>query len=217
MLVMADATNNDKMLGARDRLTSAASELFSAQGYDRTSVDEIVRAAGLTKGSFYHYFASKEECLRGLHRSFIESELARLEQAVEGSVDPADAITRMLRAFLRGVEEHHALFRIFDQEWRAIESDGSAAIRSKRDRIAEIVTEQIQAGINGGYFPSAGDAAVVALGLIGMCGWAHRWYDPGGSLSSEQIADVWALSLLAGWESPLLCRERIAVRSPGRP
>ncbi|MEV4443833.1 TetR family transcriptional regulator, partial [Streptomyces sp. NPDC049577] len=40
------------------RLLAAATRLFADQGYDRTSVQEIVEAAGVTKGALYHYFAS---------------------------------------------------------------------------------------------------------------------------------------------------------------
>jgi len=44
----------------RQRLIGAAVELMLLQGYSGTSVDEICARAGLTKGSFFHYFSSKE-------------------------------------------------------------------------------------------------------------------------------------------------------------
>lgn len=45
---------------ARGRLLQAAVDVIRAQGYAATSVDDICRAAGLTKGAFFHHFASKE-------------------------------------------------------------------------------------------------------------------------------------------------------------
>jgi TetR/AcrR family transcriptional repressor of nem operon len=44
----------------RQKLLAAAEELMSAQGYNATSVDQVCEAAGLTKGSFFHYFDGKE-------------------------------------------------------------------------------------------------------------------------------------------------------------
>ena len=45
----------------RTRLLDAAMHVIRAQGYSATSVDDICRAAGLTKGAFFHHFASKED------------------------------------------------------------------------------------------------------------------------------------------------------------
>ncbi|WP_149541380.1 TetR/AcrR family transcriptional regulator [Siccirubricoccus phaeus] len=45
---------------ARDKLLDAAIGVVRAQGYAATSVDEICRAAGVTKGAFFHHFPSKE-------------------------------------------------------------------------------------------------------------------------------------------------------------
>jgi len=45
---------------ARDRLLDAAIRQFRVKGYDATSVDDLCRAAGVTKGAFFHHFPSKE-------------------------------------------------------------------------------------------------------------------------------------------------------------
>lgn len=47
--------------GARTRLLDAAMQVIRAQGYSATTVDDICRTAGLTKGAFFHHFKSKEE------------------------------------------------------------------------------------------------------------------------------------------------------------
>ena len=46
---------------ARDRILEAGQQLMLSKGYAATTVDEICHAAGVSKGSFYHFFSTKEE------------------------------------------------------------------------------------------------------------------------------------------------------------
>jgi TetR/AcrR family transcriptional repressor of nem operon len=50
----------EKPRNARDKILAAAVGLIRSQGYAGTTVDDLCRAAGVTKGAFFHYFASKE-------------------------------------------------------------------------------------------------------------------------------------------------------------
>src|SRR6516164_7584070 len=54
----------------KQKLLDAAEELMLAKGYTATSVDEICTAAGLTKGSFFHYFEGKEHLGRVVAERF---------------------------------------------------------------------------------------------------------------------------------------------------
>jgi TetR/AcrR family transcriptional regulator, transcriptional repressor for nem operon len=58
---MARRTNTDPDKGdARTRLLEAARDIVRQQGFAATSVDQLCRAAGVTKGAFFHHFPSKE-------------------------------------------------------------------------------------------------------------------------------------------------------------
>ncbi len=64
---MKKSSNNTK-----SRIVSAAWKLFYEQGFDKTTVDEIVELSATSKGSFYHYFDSKEALLGSLSYLFDE-------------------------------------------------------------------------------------------------------------------------------------------------
>ena len=66
----------------RGRIVSAAWKLFYEQGYEDTTVEEIIELSGTSKGSFYHYFDGKDALLSTLSSLFDEKyeELTRLIQ-----------------------------------------------------------------------------------------------------------------------------------------
>ena len=61
---------NDK--NTRGKIITAAWDLFYEQGYDDTTVEEIIEKSGTSKGSFYHYFSSKDSLLSSLSYVFDE-------------------------------------------------------------------------------------------------------------------------------------------------
>ena len=63
---------------AKEKLLEQAQELMLAKGFAATTVDEICRAAGLTKGSFFHYFGSKEELGKEVLDRFCRFQMERL-------------------------------------------------------------------------------------------------------------------------------------------
>jgi TetR/AcrR family transcriptional repressor of nem operon len=77
----------------REKLLDAAQELMLAKGYTATSVDEICEAAGLTKGSFFHYFEGKEHLGRVLAERFHASMRQLFESApFHQKKDPLDRV-----------------------------------------------------------------------------------------------------------------------------
>lgn len=73
----------------RERLLAGAVDVFVQRGYHDTRVDDIVEAAGVSHGSFYRYFANKEELFRQLAASAANAMLDLLDQ-----LDDADSSAR---------------------------------------------------------------------------------------------------------------------------
>ncbi len=66
----------------REELLDTALELFSSVGYERASVEQITEKVGVAKGTFYHYFESKQDLLGQLVDSFADELFQRLEAAL---------------------------------------------------------------------------------------------------------------------------------------
>ena len=82
----------------RSRIVAAAWELFYENGYDDTTVDDIVERSGTSKGSFYHYFAGKDALLSSLSTLFDEKYQALSEDLPQemGSFDKLIYLNREL-------------------------------------------------------------------------------------------------------------------------
>jgi len=52
------------------KITKVAWQLFHEKGYSETTIDDIIAASGTSKGSFYHYYSSKDELLSSLSELF---------------------------------------------------------------------------------------------------------------------------------------------------
>lgn len=74
-----------------------ARKLFFSKGYEQTSVDEIIKEVGLSKGSFYYYFKSKEDLLDELTKELSLQILTKIEEIVNR--DDLDAISKLNKSF----------------------------------------------------------------------------------------------------------------------
>jgi AcrR family transcriptional regulator len=66
-------------------LLAVAEKLFLDKGYEQTSIDDILRESGISKGGFYHYFKSKDEILSESINNIIEESIEYLRPIVEDS------------------------------------------------------------------------------------------------------------------------------------
>ena len=75
----------------KSRIVSAAWQLFYENGYDNTTIDDIVYASNTSKGSFYHYFESKDALLASLSYLFDEK-YEELKDAIDPGLDPIEKL-----------------------------------------------------------------------------------------------------------------------------
>lgn len=75
---MAEARREER----RQEILMAALQAFSTRGYDKTSMDDIVEASGLSKGTLYWHFKSKESIFAGLVQMFSDELIATFDAIV---------------------------------------------------------------------------------------------------------------------------------------
>src|SRR6202049_3391605 len=94
MTMNAATTRQPTQPDARTRLLHTAMQVIRAQGYSATTVDDNCRAAGLTKGAFFHHFKSKEDLAVAAAQYFSEMAERLFDQAPYREI--ADPLDRLL-------------------------------------------------------------------------------------------------------------------------
>ena len=78
----------------RGKIITAAWDLFYEQGYDDTTIEEIIEKSGTSKGSFYHYFEGKDGLLGSLSYIFDE-EYEKLMSEIDDNMNSFDKLILM--------------------------------------------------------------------------------------------------------------------------
>jgi AcrR family transcriptional regulator len=93
-------TQHDRSSNTRAALVAAARELFATRGYQAVPADEIVRAAGVTRGAMYHHYADKQELFRAVVEDLEREITAEVAAVLEGAADPVTGMATALDVFL---------------------------------------------------------------------------------------------------------------------
>ncbi len=92
----------------KGRIVSAAWSLFYRQGYDNTTVEEIIEESGTSRGSFYHYFEGKDALLSSLSYLFDEKYEELMDQ-ITPDMDSFDALMFLNRELFAMIENSISL------------------------------------------------------------------------------------------------------------
>lgn len=102
----------------KKKIVSAAWRLFYEQGYDDTTIEEIIEASGTSRGSFYHYFAGKDALLGSLSFMFDEKyeELIPQLQPDMNAFDKLMLLNRELFAMIEDTISLDLLARMYSTQ-----------------------------------------------------------------------------------------------------
>jgi TetR/AcrR family fatty acid metabolism transcriptional regulator len=84
-----------------DRLIEAALDLFGQYGYERTTIDKIVRQAGYSKGAFYNHFGSKEELFIYLLEQRVKNNQQRIQTLYGQETHPGKWLRSLVASLLQ--------------------------------------------------------------------------------------------------------------------
>ena len=167
----------------RRQLLDVALERFAANGFHRTSMEEIADAAGVTKPVLYQHFGSKRE----LYLEMLDDVGRRLMEliagAVAGAAGPRAQVEAGFAAYFQFVADHQSAFNLLFGSGARRDEEFADAVRKVENTIAESIAPLIEAEID------ADHRRILAHGLVGLAeGTGRHWVANGLDLDPTKVA-----------------------------
>ncbi|MGW9547026.1 TetR/AcrR family transcriptional regulator [Streptomyces celluloflavus] len=178
------------------RLLATATRLFAEQGYDRTSVQEIVDAAGVTKGALYHYFGSKDDLLHEVYGRVLRLQQERLDHFASSGAPVEqrlrDAAADVVVTTIENLDDATIFFR----SMHLLSPEKDKQVRAERRRYHERFRALVEEGQRTGVFAADIPADLIVDYHFGSVHHLGTWYRADGPLTPQQVADHLAELLL---------------------
>lgn len=191
----------------RDRLVVAARQVFEERGFDATRMSDIAKAAGVSHGTVYTWFPTKEDVLHGTVDSVTEQ-----MYDVLSTPEATDPIERIALANTRYLEVHRQTARLMEVVAQAAVNDQSfrAVLTNLRHAHVDRVAKTISKLQKDGLAVTSLDPRISAAALCAMVeGFARHWlstdgthdnHATGGQLAADApavvtLTELWARAL----------------------
>lgn len=182
----------------RDRIVDAAADLFYERGFSRTTLDDVAERLGVTKPFIYHSFGSKTELLAEICTRGVQAALTEITQIQALDLPPAETLRWFLPRYVAAVLRAQKKIAINIREEKNLDPADAERLSAMRQEFMSRLESVLRAGRDAGEIQVT-DPRIAAFTLVGAASWTTFWYNPGGPLSSdviaERMADV-ALNLL---------------------
>ncbi len=182
----------------RTELIKQSIGLFVEKGFSATSIQDIVDTIGVTKGSFYYHFKSKEALLMDIHLYYINDLLRRQQLILETEKNPKEKLAKVVELIIHDIKTQGEIARVYYREIRHLTPENAATIQAKRTQFRRLIEETVAQGITAGEFRENIQPKVITFAILGMTNWSYRWFDPEGTLSVKDLADMYTDFILFG-------------------
>ena len=182
----------------RSRITRAAWELFRCKGYQDTTISDIIAAAGTSRGTFYHYFNSKDELLSTLSYMFDDFYREQLP-LLDPDMNSCDKLIELSRACHKYIADTIPLELLAQLYSSQVVTSGDKNLLDRNRFYYEAVQGIIDEGQRRGQIdPTVSNYN--AVHYYAMCERAiiYDWCIAGGSYDLADFTAVTLTRMLAG-------------------
>ena len=177
----------DNPLPRRDAILAAAASRFRRQGFERTSVREIAQAMGMTSGSIFYHFATKEELLVAIMEEGVRDIMQSVRDGLAGETRLPERLLSMVRSHLKALLGTRLdAMTVLLYEWRSLSPAAQTRVMASRDAYETLWMTPISEAAALGLVDT--DVVLVRQTVLGALNWTAQWYRPGGRLDIDALA-----------------------------
>lgn len=183
----------------RGRIIKESIDLFDKKGYSKTSIQDIIDTIGVTKGTFYYYFKSKQELLMDIHLNYIKELLSEQEMILNDEyLSNKVKLNNLIYLIIKNIKVHGKSARVFVREIRHLDDKQLKLINDYRKEFRINLQRLMGEGIEKGEFRDDLRSDIVIFGILGMVNRSYNWYDPDGEVSEEELVRTYMEIILNG-------------------
>ena len=196
-------TKTGKSVRRRQVILQRAAELFDRKGYAHTSLDDIARAVGLKREALYYYYRNRSEILLAIIRPQSAALIEGLEQVVAMDAPAAHKFKLAIRNHLQRFDRYCLEMTVSLRDG-LLEANGEVLAESRNiwKKYEKMWIELVSHGQASGDFVRSGDPKMIAFGILGMCNWLARWYNPRKAVTVDDLIDIYFNLLSFGMVAP---------------
>ena len=156
-------------------ILDAAARRFRTQGFDGTSVRDIVRDVGMLPGSLYYHFAAKEDLLAAVYAEGVRRISARVARAIDRLDAPWARLEAACVAHLEAILQDDDYAQVVIRVRPGDTPVAGTRLTALRDDYEALFTKLI----SDLPLPRGTDRRTLRLMLFGALNWSQTWYRPG--------------------------------------
>lgn len=178
-----------KTTSVADEVLKAALELFATKGYANTSVQQIVEAAGVTKGAMYHYFASKDDLLFAIYERMLSLQKRRLDEITAKGGAAEDVIRAVCEdVVVTSIDFLHE-GTVFFRSQHMLTPERQQEVKRRRREYHDAFAELIARGQAEGSFRDDIPVSVLIAHFFSDVHYLPHWYSPEGPEDKTEVAE----------------------------
>ena len=181
----------------REFIIEKAANLFATRSFHGTSIADLADACQMSKSLIYHYYGSKVEILFAVMEAHVEQLLAVAVKVTQSSAPARERQRTLIHSFMHlyiGAAERQ---RVLLNELGNLPEDKRAKVVSGQRLIISLV-EELFASLQPALGAAPQRKRVAAMLFFGMINWTHTWFQPGGALTADDLAEMSGKLLLEG-------------------
>lgn len=188
-----------------DDVIRASVELFATQGYANTSVQQIVAAAGVTKGAMYHYFESKDDLLFAIYETLLSLQKSRLDEIIARGGATDDVLRAVCVDVIETSIDHLPEGTVFFRSMHMLSAPRQQEVTRRRREYHNEFAELIERGQREGIYRTDIPVAMLVAHFFSDVHYLSHWYSPEGpegkTLVAEQLTDLFLTSIRSPHDS----------------
>ena len=174
-----------------EQVRTAALELFAAQGYRATTVDEIGARVGIRGPSVYKHFRSKQELLVDIVVGTTDALLTAQRAAVHSAGDAREQLRLAVEAHVRFHAEHPREAFVAGLEVDGLPEPHRSDVLRKRAEYERRLRRLVETGVRDGVF-AVESPRLAAYAILDMGAGVAGWFRPGGAVGQDELATRYA-------------------------